>query len=158
LVASCFQVERDGPSAPGRAGKEGHVAADISMRRARYRRAYHAGSDLARDIPRTGGGGLGCRRPWKHRFRLRVGRERPGAAARRSLESASVVSSITSWPIHASGIFPSNSDALGLSLSIIASSFDRTPPASVGYPCLRVLCSSPSEEHRPIVVMCDTKV
>src|SRR5215207_9069180 len=36
-------------------------------------------------------------------------------------------------PIHASGIFPSNSDALGLSLSIMASPSDRYPPASVGY-------------------------
>jgi hypothetical protein len=31
-----------------------------------------------------------------------------------------VVSSITSWPIHASGIFSSEPEALGLSLSIIA--------------------------------------
>jgi hypothetical protein len=37
-------------------------------------------------------------------------------------EGFSVVSSITSWPIHASGIFPSESEALGLSLSIIAPS------------------------------------
>src|SRR5215204_495352 len=47
-----------------------------------------------------------------------------GAAARRSLERASVVSSITSWPIHASGILPSR--ALGLSLSIIAPSSARS--------------------------------
>src|SRR5919112_4292725 len=39
-----------------------------------------------------------------------------GAAARRSLERTSVVSSITSCPIHASGIFPC--EALCLSLSI----------------------------------------
>ena len=49
------------------------------------------------------------------------------AAARRSLERASVVSSITSWPIQASGIFPSESEALGLSLSIIAPSSFRFP-------------------------------
>src|SRR5215217_2645297 len=53
-----------------------------------------------------------------------------GAAARRSLERVSVVSSITSCPIHASGILPS--EALGLSLSIT-----RCPPlfapARVGY-------------------------
>ena len=55
-----------------------------------------------------------------------------GEEARRSLERTSVVSIITSRPIHASGIFPSESEALGLSLSIIASSFDSTPPASVG--------------------------
>ena len=36
-----------------------------------------------------------------------------------------VVSSITSWPIQASGIFPSESEALGLSLSIIAPSSFR---------------------------------
>src|SRR5215210_8302812 len=56
-----------------------------------------------------------------------------GAEARRSLERTSVVSIITSWPIHASGILPSESEALGLSLSIIASSFARCSPASVGY-------------------------
>src|SRR5918995_5209464 len=58
-----------------------------------------------------------------------------GAEARRSLERTSVVSIITSWPIQASGIFPSESEseALGLSRSIIASSFARCPPASVGY-------------------------
>src|SRR5918993_2080907 len=50
-----------------------------------------------------------------------------GAAARRSLERVSVVSSITSWPIHASGIFPSASEALGLSLSIISPSSFRFP-------------------------------
>src|ERR687897_427058 len=50
-----------------------------------------------------------------------------GAEARRSLERTSVVSIITSWPIHASGIFPSNSEALGLSLSIIAPSSFRFP-------------------------------
>src|SRR5215204_1566249 len=50
-----------------------------------------------------------------------------GAAARRSLERVSVVSIITSCPIHASGIFPSNSEALGLSLSIIAPSSFRSP-------------------------------
>src|SRR5215204_3613376 len=49
-----------------------------------------------------------------------------GAAARRSLERVSVVSSITSWPIQASGIFSSNSEALGLSLSIIAPSSYRS--------------------------------
>src|SRR5215208_2274511 len=62
-----------------------------------------------------------------------------GAAARRSLERASVVSSITSCPIQASGILPSEFEALGLSLSIIASSSDRSPPASVGYLCRRLL-------------------
>src|SRR5215210_827544 len=54
-----------------------------------------------------------------------------GAEARRSLERTSVVSIITSWPIQASGIFPSEPKALGLSLSIMASSSDRCPPASV---------------------------
>src|SRR3712207_2525459 len=56
-----------------------------------------------------------------------------GAAARRSLERVSVVSSITSCPIHASGIL--SSEALGLSLSITASSSFRScnAPASVGY-------------------------
>src|SRR5215204_7742443 len=48
-----------------------------------------------------------------------------GAEARRSLERTSVVSIITSCPIHASGIFPSESEALGLSLSIIAPSSFR---------------------------------
>ena len=43
------------------------------------------------------------------------------------LERASVVSSITSCPIHASGILSFESEALGLSLSITASSFDRIP-------------------------------
>src|SRR5215204_5181827 len=63
-----------------------------------------------------------------------------GAAARRSLERASVVSSITSCPIQASGILlPSEFEALGLSLSIIASSSDRSPPASVGHLCRRLL-------------------
>src|ERR671912_2646353 len=42
-----------------------------------------------------------------------------GAEARRSLERTSVVSIITSWPIHASGIFSSESESLGLSLSIM---------------------------------------
>src|SRR5215203_6361637 len=63
-----------------------------------------------------------------------------GAAARRSLERASVVSSITSCPIQASGILlPSECETLGLSLSIIAFSSDRSPPASVGYLCRRLL-------------------
>src|ERR687890_719618 len=44
------------------------------------------------------------------------------AAARRSLERTSVVSIITYWPIHASGILSSESAALGLSLSIIVRS------------------------------------
>jgi hypothetical protein len=57
----------------------------------------------------------------------------PGGWARRSLERTSVVSIITSWPIHASGIFSSESEALGLSLSIMATSSDPYPPASVGY-------------------------
>src|SRR5918998_4719471 len=62
-----------------------------------------------------------------------------GAAARRSLERASVVSSITSCPIQASGILPSEFEALGLSLSITASSTDRSPRASVGHLCRRFL-------------------
>src|SRR5215212_6578459 len=50
-----------------------------------------------------------------------------GAEARRSLERTSVVSIITCWPIHASGILPFESEALGLSLSIIAPSSFRSP-------------------------------
>jgi hypothetical protein len=45
-----------------------------------------------------------------------------GAAARRSLERTSVVSIITSWPIHASEIISFESEALGLSQSIISPS------------------------------------
>src|SRR5215208_3204930 len=77
-----------------------------------------------------------------------------GAAARRSLERASVVSSITSWPIHASGILPSASEALGLSLSIIAPSSFRFPQS------VRVEQNSGvrrcEEERCPVLVMCAT--
>src|SRR5215211_7999345 len=48
------------------------------------------------------------------------------AAARRSLERTSVVSIITSCPIHASGILSSESAALGFSLSIIVCSSNRS--------------------------------
>src|SRR5215210_2808944 len=55
-----------------------------------------------------------------------------GAAARRSLERVSVVSSITSCPIHASGIL--FSEALGLSLSITAPSSFRSRKGRIPYP------------------------
>jgi hypothetical protein len=42
-----------------------------------------------------------------------------------------VVSRITSWPIHASGIFPSESEALDLSLSTIAPSSIAVPSISI---------------------------
>src|SRR5215218_10385609 len=98
-----------------------------------------------------------------------------GAEARRSLERVSVVSIITSCPIQASGIFPSESEALGLSLSIIASSFARCPPASVGYlyrqplalrrafRLTRAASETPRGKRRPkdgapVLVMCATIV
>src|SRR5215210_7645553 len=51
-----------------------------------------------------------------------------GAPARRSLERTSVVSIITSRPIHASGILSSESEAPGLSLSIMVLSSARFRP------------------------------
>src|SRR5215212_1100186 len=98
-----------------------------------------------------------------------------GAAARRSLERTSVVSIMTSWPIQASGILPSESEALGLSLSIMATSSDPYPPASVGYLYRKPLALRPpfrltraaSETPRgkrrpkdgaPVLVMCATIV
>src|SRR5215208_6234279 len=77
-----------------------------------------------------------------------------GAAARRSLERASVVSSITSWPIHASGIFSSEPQALGLSLSIIAPSSFRFLQS------VRVEQNRGMRRHQqercPVLVMCAT--
>src|SRR5688572_20778574 len=98
-----------------------------------------------------------------------------GAEARRSLERTSVVSIITSWPIHASGILPSESEALGLSRSIMATSSDRYPPASVGYlyrkplalrrafRLTRAASQTPTAKRRPkdgapVLVMCATVV
>src|SRR5215208_7170279 len=54
------------------------------MRLVGYGGSHHAGGDLAGDRPKTGRGGLGGWRPWKHRRGLRVGRERQEADSLRA--------------------------------------------------------------------------